>query len=105
MTCSSTLSGSTDDLSMSTERTQSAAEQLLEDSWEARARRASQRELAVELGAGSVLIVVAGALLVLSGALAVLPWDTAALLIALYVVVARVEFPVGVGHAIPTQLV
>jgi diguanylate cyclase (GGDEF)-like protein len=84
---------------------QSAAEQLLEDSWEARERRASRRELAVELTAGVLFLAAAGALLVLSGAPAELRPATAALLIGLYVLVARVEFPVGTGHAVPTQLV
>src|SRR5690349_4236162 len=84
---------------------QSAAEQLLEESWEARARRASRGELAAELAAGSLLLVTAAALLVLSHAPTAFPLGTAALLVGLYALVARVEFPVGTGHAVPTQLV
>jgi hypothetical protein len=49
--------------------------------------------------------VVAGALIAGTGALGALPLATAVLLVALYALVARIEFPVGAGHAVPTQLV
>jgi diguanylate cyclase (GGDEF)-like protein len=84
---------------------QSAAERLLEDSWEARARRASQRELIVEAAAGALFLVAWAGLLVVQGAAHPLQPATVGLLVALYVLVARVEFPVGTGHVLPTQLV
>jgi diguanylate cyclase (GGDEF)-like protein len=85
---------------------QSAAERLLEDSWEARARaRASQRELIVEAAAGALFLVAWAGLLVAQGTARPLHAATAGLLVVLYVLVARVEFPVGTGHVLPTQLV
>jgi diguanylate cyclase (GGDEF)-like protein len=85
---------------------QSAAERLLEDSWEARARaRASRRELIVEAAAGALFLAAWAGLLVAQGAARPLQPATVALLVVLYVVVARVEFPVGTGHVLPTQLV
>jgi diguanylate cyclase (GGDEF)-like protein len=80
-------------------------ERLLEESWGARAQRASRRELLTELAAAVLFVVAAGALLALPGATAGFAVGTAALLTALYAVVARVEFEVGAGHVVPTQLV
>jgi diguanylate cyclase (GGDEF)-like protein len=89
-----------------TSENQSAAERLLEDSWEARARaRASRRELIVEAAAGALFLVAWTGLLVAQGAAQPLDPAAAGLLVALYVLVARVEFPVGTGHVLPTQLV
>jgi diguanylate cyclase (GGDEF)-like protein len=85
---------------------QSAAERLLEDSWEARARaRASRRELIVEVGAGALFVAASAGLLVAAGTARPLEPAVVGLLVALYVLVARVEFPVGTGHVLPTQLV
>jgi diguanylate cyclase (GGDEF)-like protein len=90
----------------STSENQSAAEQLLEDSWEARARaRASRRELIVEVAAGALFVAAAAGLLVAAGTARPVQPAVVGLLVALYVVVARVEFPVGTGHVLPTQLV
>ncbi|MGA9859063.1 MAG: diguanylate cyclase [Solirubrobacteraceae bacterium] len=83
---------------------QSPTEQLLESSWEARERRGSQRELIAEAAAAALFAVAAGLLLLIGGAGSPRP-EVAALLIAIYVVVARIEFPVGAGHVVPTQLV
>jgi diguanylate cyclase (GGDEF)-like protein len=85
---------------------QSAAERLLEDSWEARARaRASRRELIVEAAAGALFLAAWAGLLVAQGAAQPLDPAAVGLLVVLYVLVARVEFPVGTGHVLPTQLV
>jgi diguanylate cyclase (GGDEF)-like protein len=82
----------------------SAAERLLEDSWEARRRRrASQRELLAQAAAGALFVLVATALAVLTHPAVHL--GPALALIALYASVVRIEFPVGAGHAVPTQLV
>jgi diguanylate cyclase (GGDEF)-like protein len=80
-------------------------DQLLEDSWESRERRGSRRELTVEATAAILFGCAAGGLLFLSGAAGALRPSTACLLIATYAVVARVEFPWGTGHVVPTQLV
>jgi diguanylate cyclase (GGDEF)-like protein len=86
----------------------SATERLLESSWEGRARRASERELLVDWVAAALFVAVAAAMLFAwgavharGGALA----GTAALLIGVYALVARIEFPVGAGYVVPTQLV
>ncbi len=83
---------------------QSATERLLEHSWDARERRGSEREIAVEATAGLLFVVAAG-LLVLAGGLGGLRPGLAALLIGVYALVGRVEFPVGAGHVVPTQLI
>ncbi len=91
--------------------TESATEQLLERSWERRERRASQRELLVDAVAAALFVAVAGALLLTAGvthphAGEVGPFTaTAVLLIAVYALVGRIEFPVGAGYVVPTQLI
>src|SRR4051812_49203348 len=104
-TSTSTLTSSTDTREQAmTHQPQSAAERLLEDSWEARRRRrASQRELFVQTAAGALFVAAALTLMLLTRP-TVNP-GAAALLIALYAIVVRIEFPVGAGHAVPTQLV
>ena len=86
------------------DESQSATERLLETSWEGRERRASERELIVEASAAA-LFVVAAAVLVLSWGAAGLRLPVAALLIGVYAVVGRIEFPVGAGFVVPTQLI
>ncbi|MFZ1997530.1 MAG: diguanylate cyclase [Solirubrobacteraceae bacterium] len=83
---------------------QSATERLLETSWEGRERRASERELIVEALA-TALFLAAAAVLVLAGGVAGLRPQVAALLIGVYALVGRIEFPVGAGHVVPTQLI
>ena len=88
----------------------SATERLLEHSWERRQRRASERELVVDAIAAALFAAVAGALLLTAGIHPrpgeVAPLTgTAALLIAVYALAARIEFPVGAGFVVPTQLV
>jgi diguanylate cyclase (GGDEF)-like protein len=90
---------------------ESATERLLERSWEARERSASERELLVDAIAAALFVAVAAALLFAAGgthprAGAVGPFTgTAALLIAVYALVVRIEFPVGAGYLVPTQLI
>jgi hypothetical protein len=86
------------------DQSQSATERLLASSWEARERRASQRELIVDATAAALFITAASALLWVGG-LATLRPGTAALLIAVYALVGRIEFPVGAGYVVPTQLI
>ncbi|HET8980491.1 MAG TPA: hypothetical protein VFN87_20230, partial [Solirubrobacteraceae bacterium] len=86
------------------EQPQSATEQLLERSWEERERRGSERELAVEAVA-AVLFMIAAGLLVLAGGLSGLRLGTLVLLVLIYTAVARIEFPVGTGYVVPTQLI
>ena len=84
---------------------QSDVDRLLEETWEAREGRASRRETIVEVVAGAMFVVAAGALLVVSGGPPAVAPGAAALMVALYAVVARVEFPLGAGYVVPTQLV
>jgi diguanylate cyclase (GGDEF)-like protein len=86
-------------------RPDTVVDQLLEESWESRERRGSRRELTVEAAAAILLAVASLALVLVSGAARNLAPGTACLLVATYAVVARIEFPVGAGHVIPTQLV
>src|SRR6185437_15617781 len=84
------------------DESQSATERLLETSWEGRERRASERELVVEASAAA-LFAVAAAVLVLTWGASGLRVPVAALLIGVYAVVGRIEFPVGAGFVVPTQ--
>jgi diguanylate cyclase (GGDEF)-like protein len=86
-------------------RPDTVADRLLEESWESRERRGSRRELSVEAAAAVLFGSVAAALLLVGGGLGAIHPMTVGVLIAIYAVVARVEFPVGAGHVIPTQLV
>ena len=86
------------------DESQSATERLLETSWEARERQASQRELVVEASAAG-LFVAAAAIQILTGGMAGLRPQVAVLLVAVYAVVGRIEFPVGAGFVVPTQLI
>jgi diguanylate cyclase (GGDEF)-like protein len=86
------------------DESQSATERLLETSWAGRERRASERELIVEASAAA-LFVIAATVLVLAGGVAGLRPQVAALLIGVYAVVGRIEFPVGAGYVVPTQLI
>ncbi len=83
----------------------SPTERLLEQSWEARQRRASRRELIVETAAATLFVAVAATLLLSSGPSAGTRPEVFALLVGVYAVVARIEFPVGAGNVVPTQLV
>src|SRR5205085_4216437 len=86
------------------DESQSATERLLEGSWERRERRASQRELAVDTIAGVLFACAAGGLLAVGGADSLRP-GLAILLVSVYALVGRIEFPVGAGYVVPTQLV
>jgi diguanylate cyclase (GGDEF)-like protein/putative nucleotidyltransferase with HDIG domain len=86
-------------------RSAGEAERLLEETWEERSRRMSRRELFTEVAAGALFVACALALLLTPHATAGFRPAVAAVLVALYVLVSFVEFPVGAGHATPTQLV
>ncbi|HEY0360828.1 MAG TPA: hypothetical protein VGC83_01040, partial [Solirubrobacteraceae bacterium] len=75
-------------------RSDHAAERLLEESWEARSRGVDRRELLTEVVAGLLFGLGAVALLLVPGALSGLDVATAVVLVALYTLVSRVEFPV-----------
>jgi diguanylate cyclase (GGDEF)-like protein len=94
-----------DELTSVPSETRSATEQLLEDSWETRERTgASRRELTVEASAAALFGVAAVTLLMAAGVPENWHPGLAALLVVAYTVVARVEFPVGAGYVVPTQL-
>jgi len=79
------------------------AERLLEDSWARRGRRVRGTELRAELVASSTFLAVAVALALAGGEPAALGWVVSATVIA-YAIASRVEFPVGAGYVVPTQL-
>lgn len=83
---------------------QSPADQWLELSWSDRERQASGRELVVDGCAAILFLAAAGVLLPWFGLPGLRP-GLAVLLVALYAVAARIEFPVGAGYVVPTQLV
>ena len=83
----------------------SASERLLEESWESRSREVTRRELVAEAAAGLLFLLVAGVLAMLGGGGEPFdPW-LAALLVGLYALVSRIEFPIGVGYFVPSYLV
>ena len=80
-------------------------ERLLEDSWEARDRRATRRELIAEAAAGAAFLVIAipmGLPALIAGRL---PLGTALLLVGLYALVRTIRFQIGVGAIVPSYLV
>ena len=86
-------------------RSTDASERLLEDSWATRSRRVSRRELIVEAIAALLFLLAAGLLAVLGNeGQPIDPW-VAGLLVVLYAVVSRIEFPVGTGYFVPSYLV
>ena len=85
-------------------RSEAAAERLLEDSWHTRSRRLPRRELISELVAAILFVAVASALALVPDAMAGVRPGVAVLLVAVYVVLARIEFPVGGGNVVPTHL-
>jgi len=86
-------------------RSEAAADRLLEESWEGRTRRLPRRELVTEIVFALLFVASAGALLLLPGATTGFDLTIAAVLVGLYAIVAGVEFPVGAGNVLPTQLV
>jgi diguanylate cyclase (GGDEF)-like protein len=86
-------------------RAQAAAERLLEESWEIRARRVSARELLAEAVAGALFLACAGALALVATPAQGFDPALAGLLVVLYALVYRIEFPVGAGYVVPSYLV
>jgi diguanylate cyclase (GGDEF)-like protein/putative nucleotidyltransferase with HDIG domain len=91
-------------IEMTPDEWRSATERLLERGWEGRERRASHRELLVDATASALFLTAAGALVLLAGPVTFNP-GIAALLITVYALVGRIEFAVGAGYVVPTQLV
>ena len=86
-------------------RSDRAAERLLEESWERGRSGVDRRELLTEVVAGLLFALGAVVLLLVPGALSGFDVATAVVLVALYTLVSRVEFPVGAGYVFPSQLV
>jgi diguanylate cyclase (GGDEF)-like protein len=86
-------------------RSGTAADRLLEDSWDGRTRRLPRRELVTEIVFALLFLAAAGCLLLVPGAASGFDPAVAGVLVALYVILAGVEFPVGAGNVLPTQLV
>jgi diguanylate cyclase (GGDEF)-like protein len=86
-------------------RASAPTERLLEDSWEARSRSTNRRELVTEITAGALFLLCAGALALTSAPREAFDPGLAALLVVLYALVSRIEFPIGAGFAVPSYLV
>jgi diguanylate cyclase (GGDEF)-like protein len=99
-TAARTLDSGADDV-----RATAASERLLEDSWEGRSRSVSRRELVAEGAAALLFLACAVPLAVTAaGGHSAKPW-LALLLVALYALVSRIEFPIGAGYVVPSYLV
>src|SRR5512133_106846 len=86
-------------------RSTDASERLLEDSWETRSRCVSRRELRTESVAALLFLACAIPLAIAgTGSESVDVW-LAALLVVLYAIVSRIEFPIGAGYVVPSYLV
>jgi diguanylate cyclase (GGDEF)-like protein len=86
-------------------RAAEASERLLEDSWGTRSRRASGRELIAEGLAGLLFLACAVTLAVTAVGGHGVDARLAALLVVLYALVSRIEFPIGAGYVVPSYLV
>jgi diguanylate cyclase (GGDEF)-like protein len=86
-------------------RSEAAADRLLEESWEGRSRRLPRRELLTEVAFALLFVAAACGLLLFEGATSGFDLAVAAVLVGLYAILAGVEFPVGAGNVLPTQLV
>src|SRR5436190_3640838 len=82
-----------------------AADRLLEASWTTRSRRLPRRELVSELVAAALFFAAVAGLLGAGGGTAGFHVGTVLVLVGVYVVLAGIEFPVGGGNVVPTQLV
>ena len=99
-TAGKTLTPDVDDV-----RAAAPSERLLEDSWSARSRRPPRRELIAEGVAALLFLACAVPLAVTAtGGHSSSPW-LAALLVVLYAIVSRIEFPIGAGYVVPSYLV
>src|SRR5512144_2513612 len=87
-------------------RSEAAADRLLEDSWKARSRRLPRRELISEVTAAVLFLATAcGLLLMHPGGAHSFDPTVAVALVCVYALLAGIEFPVGAGNVVPTQLV
>ena len=86
-------------------RASAPAERLLEDSWEQRSRRTTKRELRAEAAAGALFLIFAGTLALTSTDWSEFNPALAALLVGLYALMSRIEFPMGAGFAVPSYLI
>src|SRR5215218_9364822 len=78
----------------------------LHESWDqGRPERLRGRELAAEGVTAGAFLAVAGALAILLPGERAFDAPLAATLVAIYALMARVQFPIGYGFTIPTQLV
>ena len=85
-------------------RSKTIEDRLLEDSWESRSRHVTRRELVVE-GAAGLLFLCSAATLVAVGGVAGFDPVLGAMLVVLYALISRVEFPIGAGYVVPSYLV
>lgn len=86
-----------------TEGVTDTADQLLEESWGEEDRRLDRRGLVAEAGLTIAFLLASFTLLVVSPAQDI-PVATMLALGVAYAFASRVEFPIGAGHAVPTEI-
>ncbi|HZU59546.1 MAG TPA: diguanylate cyclase [Solirubrobacteraceae bacterium] len=87
-------------------RASDPVDRLLEESWEARSRRAGRREVLAEVAAGGLFLAAAGPMAALALSHHHLDLRLTLLLVGLYALVAgTVRFPLGAGYVVPTYVV
>lgn len=85
------------------EATASTAERLLEDSWGEEDRRLDRRGLIAETGL-TLGYLAASVVLLVVAPVGDVPVGTMVALALAYAFASRVEFPIGAGHAVPTEI-
>ncbi len=87
-------------------RSPDPVERLMEESWEARSRRASRRELLVEGIAAGLFLAIAIPWAIPALVAGQLPLQLTVMLVISYAFVARaIKFPIGAGYVVPSYLV
>jgi diguanylate cyclase (GGDEF)-like protein len=87
-------------------RSSDPVERLLEESWEARSRRAGARELIVETLAAALFLACAIPLAIPAFASSSIDPLLAVLLVGMYALASRlIRFPIGAGYVVPSYLV
>ncbi|HTU80161.1 MAG TPA: diguanylate cyclase [Solirubrobacteraceae bacterium] len=87
-------------------RSADPVERLLEDSWQARGRRFSGRELAAETVASALFLACATPMALAALASHRIDWPLVAMLVTLYALASRmIKFPIGAGYVVPSYLV
>ena len=87
-------------------RSADPVERLLEDSWKARGRRYSRRELIAETVASMLFLTCAVPMALAAIGSHPVDWPLVGMLVVLYALASRmIKFPIGAGYVVPSYLV